>query len=102
MLVPYGTDANLLFYCKSKSEPVFYEVGENNEHLDIPMVMNNFLAHINIHLKNQVIQCNGTLEDGQKFVARAYIFGAGMKICNALHIYIYIYITKRNLLSYPT
>jgi len=59
-------------------------VVENNKHLHIPKLMNDFLAHVNIQYRNHVINCKGTLEDGKEFVARAYLFGAGIKISNML------------------
>jgi len=84
VLEPYIMKAELMFYCKSKSAPKFYELINGTRYAFTHLQRNTiFLTTINFHYRNRVLHCKGTLEDGKRFVARAYIFGASKKINKA-------------------
>ena len=77
IIMQFHNDVAVNFLCKSNSPPRFYEIVHGKRRHIPPMTMTKYIARLNTHIRNRVIHCKGTLEDGKEFIARAYIFGAG-------------------------
>ena len=77
IIMQFYVDVAVKFLCNSNSPPRFYEIVDGKKRDIPPMIMTKYIARLYTHIRNRVIHCQGTLEDGTEFIARAYFFGAG-------------------------
>ena len=77
IIMQFHKNVAVNFLCKSNSAPRFYENKHGKKHDIPPLIKTKYMARLYTHIRNRVIHCKGTLEDGKEFIARAYIFGAG-------------------------